>query len=72
MEYGFEVIFKETVFFPEGGGQNTDKGWIMKTFQHPHFYVDPDSWIHFVNQPDPSQIYDWEIRSFSGKKFKCR
>ncbi|XP_023331171.1 alanyl-tRNA editing protein Aarsd1-A [Eurytemora carolleeae] len=25
---GFEVTFKETVFFPEGGGQNADKGLV--------------------------------------------
>ena len=24
---GFEVLFEDTVFFPEGGGQNTDKGF---------------------------------------------
>jgi len=25
---GFEVVFEDTVLFPEGGGQNTDKGFI--------------------------------------------
>ena len=25
---GFEVIFEDTVFFPEGGGQNTDLGCV--------------------------------------------
>ena len=23
---GFNVVFEDTVLFPEGGGQNTDKG----------------------------------------------
>jgi alanyl-tRNA synthetase len=23
---GYEVVFEDTVFFAEGGGQNTDKG----------------------------------------------
>lgn len=26
---GFEVLFEDTVFFPEGGGQNTDKGTVQ-------------------------------------------
>ena len=25
---GYEVVFEDTVFFPEGGGQNTDLGLV--------------------------------------------
>jgi len=65
---GCEVVCKDTVLFPEGGGQNTDKGTISGTSvvtvtrQGPtavHFLSSPKEW---VEGEKVVQVVDWTRR----------
>lgn len=63
---GFEVVFEDTVFFPEGGGQNTDKGYIGDTEVLDVYRRGPAA-VHFVSgELEPGakvkQTLDWERR----------
>jgi len=68
---GFNVVFKDTVLFPEGGGQNDDRGWVDDVI--PVLRVvrgKQGEAVHFLQTPDPpkvrqvmSQKVDW-VRRF--------
>jgi len=64
---GFEVIFEDTVFFPEGGGQNTDHGVLADNIQVMEVTRRGDLAVHFVSEPvNPGdkivQKIDWDRR----------
>lgn len=67
---GFEVLFEDTVFFPEGGGQNTDKGFVGDS-QVVDVFRRGDKAIHFVTGDSAAglevgsevkQVLDWDRR----------
>ncbi|XP_056403587.1 alanyl-tRNA editing protein Aarsd1-B-like isoform X1 [Hyla sarda] len=63
---GYNVILKDTVLFPEGGGQPDDRGFIGDVPVHRVTRQGPDA-VHFVSSPlDPgSQVLvriDWSRR----------
>ena len=59
---GFEVIFEDTVFFPEGGGQNTDLGCVGEDNQVHRYQV-----VNYCAGPSLLKVHDGsllEIRIF--------
>jgi len=64
---GFEVIFEDTVFFPEGGGQNTDLGCVGEDNQVLEVSRKGDLAVHFLTSAvEPGQKLvqkiDWARR----------
>eukprot|EP00088_Acartia_fossae_P021768 TRINITY_DN2310_c0_g1_i4.p1 TRINITY_DN2310_c0_g1~~TRINITY_DN2310_c0_g1_i4.p1 ORF type:complete len:420 (-),score=85.59 TRINITY_DN2310_c0_g1_i4:487-1716(-) len=64
---GFEVIFEDTVFFPEGGGQNTDLGVVGEDNQVLEVTRRGDLAVHFLTgalEPGQkvSQKINWDRR----------
>ena len=67
---GFNVVFKDTVLFPEGGGQNDDHGWVDGDIPVLRVARTKEGGaVHFLQtdvQPQPGQVMsqkvDWKRR----------
>ncbi|KAM8947225.1 alanyl-tRNA editing protein Aarsd1-B-like [Pelodytes ibericus] len=63
---GFNIVLKDTVLFPEGGGQPDDRGFIGEVPVHRVTRQGPDA-VHFVSSPlevgaEVLVKIDWERR----------
>ncbi|XP_055534833.1 alanyl-tRNA editing protein Aarsd1-A [Wyeomyia smithii] len=55
---GFNVVFEDTVLFPEGGGQPSDRGWLNEHAVNVIFRQGADA-IHFLEgEEQPFQVGD--------------
>ena len=66
LEKGYKVVLNKTAFFPEGGGQKADVGYIGDAFIL-DVQETPDGIIHYSeNEVKPGEKYtctiDWDVR----------
>ncbi len=64
-----EILLEKTAFYPEGGGQPSDKGKVFTKLEYNviNVYKDNDAVIHVLDKPfDGSEevkgIIDWDLR----------
>jgi alanyl-tRNA synthetase len=61
---GVWYSFKETIFYPQGGGQSSDKGWINSQILLDVQFADDEIW-HLTDSPVSDSVtlrLDWEHR----------